>query len=132
MLERIFISYRDIDDKNININDINPEDEKKYNVLLIQAKEFDPKDTDENDILVDYKNTLEKIISSYKKLKDIKKIISSLPISCLDDDKISSPLIASAKNEIKNIYYRQADLHILESTNELKNMKNRYEKRVLF
>ena len=130
MLERIFISYRNIDDESINIDEINLEDKKKYSVLLIQASDFNPKGADEEDIIADYTSTLEKIVSSYTKIQDIKKILAMLPGSSLDDDKISAPLISSAKKEIKNIYYRQADLHILESTNELQNMKKRYEKRI--
>ena len=131
MLERLFISYRDIDDASIDLNELNLEDEKKYNVLLTQAFDFDPKGADEEDIIIDYTNTLGKIVSSYAKVKDIKKILATLPGSGLESEAISAPLIASAKAEIKNVYNRLSDLQILESTKELQNMKKRYEKRIL-
>ena len=131
MLERLFISYRDIDDESINIDEFNLNDEQKYTVLLVQAFQFTPKGADEEDVISDYINTLGQINSAYKKIKEAKNFLAMLQNSDLDYASTSAPIIASAKEEIKKIYYRQSDLHILESTNELKNMKERYKKSIL-
>lgn len=130
MLERLFISYRNIDDSSINIDEFNLEDETKYTALLIQAFQFTPKGLDEEDVMADYAKTLRQITTAYKKIKEAKTAIAMLQNSDFDDSTLA-PIIASAKAEIKKIYYRMSDLHMLESTKEFQNMKERYEKRLL-
>ena len=127
MLERIYISYRDFDDETFDINDFKVEDEEKYNILLNQSFEFEVKDSNEEDVMVDYTNTLGEIVSAYAKIKDIKLILDTISKSKVKDDEIFKAFENSAKDAARNIYYRCSDLHILETTTELKNIKKRYE-----
>lgn len=100
MLERLYINYRNMDEKDIDIQNFAIEDEK-YRVLLFQSFDFDVQGRDEEDIIADYTKTLKSLISSYIKIKDIKKILSTITNSSVQDENITNSLVLSAQSEAK-------------------------------
>lgn len=128
MLDRIRISYRPFNDATFDINDFSVVDEEKYKKLLAEANSFNPQNVDEIEILADYKNTLEPIVSAYEKIRDIKDLLATLSRSSVKDEKVSQALESAAKDAARTIYYRSTDLSIIENATELDRMKERCEK----
>lgn len=116
MIEKLYISYRDFDDKNFDLYKSTAAEEEKYSTLLAQALSAHPQTDIERELLGDYIKTLRKINTCYREINEIRLIIQTFANS--NDTIINiSDLKEEAKKKAAIIYYSEQDLSVLEHSN---------------
>lgn len=116
MIEKLYISYRDFDDKNFDLYKSTAAEEEKYSTLLAQALSAHPQNDIERELLGDYIKTLRKINTCYREINEIRLIIQTFANS--NDTIINiSDLKEEAKKKAAIIYYSEQDLSVLEHSN---------------